>query len=429
MHTWSFGVATVDITPATPQFLVGMGWRTERSKGVYLPLAASALYLCDGRSEAVILSADLIAVPPDLVRRLRAAAEQDAGVPGDHVVCCATHSHDTPRLNDDLAMVGETDRAYVRWLEHQLRSLLPAAKAAARPGRVLFSRARSTVGVNRRQLEVATRTARHAPNPEGAHDRAVDTRWIVDRRGRLIATLTSYGCHPTACGQYELGGDYPGFFRQQMEAATGAPAPWCNGCGANVRPWFTGTLDGYGGGTPEAARQMGEAHAADVLVGRDRAFAVEIGRLQVSQHRIRLPLQQPWSFEQFRDEQFGSYAQTLGEAQVREAYARASRRRRVPFEVQVLSLSPEHHLAYWSGEVCTELGIALKDYCPGQIVTPHGYANGLVGYIPPRHAFPQGGYEVERSCCYFLLPAPFRPDIEDRIVAATLKLIRRHRGE
>ena len=165
MDTWSFGVASVDITPSTPQYLVGMGWRTERSKGVYLPLLASALYLTDGQSEAALLSADLIAFPLPMVRRLRAAAASLAGVPAAHVVCCATHTHDAPRLSDDLAMVGETDWAYVRWLEQQVRDLIPAAKAAARPGRMLFSRTRSSVGVNRRQWDPVNKVAKHAPNP------------------------------------------------------------------------------------------------------------------------------------------------------------------------------------------------------------------------------------------------------------------------
>ena len=97
---WSVGVATVDITPETPQFLVGMGWRTERSKGVYLPLKASALYLNDGVTAAVLLSADLIAIPRPLLQRLRRAASRDAGVPGDHVIACATHTHDAPRISD-----------------------------------------------------------------------------------------------------------------------------------------------------------------------------------------------------------------------------------------------------------------------------------------------------------------------------------------
>ena len=428
MSTWSFGVAAADVTPCQPQYLVGMGWRTERSQGVYLPLVATALYITDGKAEAVLLSADIIAFPLPLVRRLRRAAQQETGVPAGHVVCCATHTHDAPRLSDDLVMVGETDWGYVREFERQVRALVPAAKAAARPGRMLFSRTRSRLGVNRRQWDPVNRVAKHAPNPEGAHDRALDTRWFVDARGRPLCTLATYGCHPTACGQYLLGGDYPGFCRQVLQATTRAPALWCNGCGANVRPWFSGNLETYGGGTPEAARQMGEAQAREILASRHAAFAVELESLQVSQTTIRLPLQPAWSYEEFRDRQFGSYAKTLGEACVRQVYERAVQRRSVPFEIQVLSLRPDHHLVYWSGEVCTDLGLALKDHCPGQIVTPHGYANGLVGYIPPRHAFPQGGYEPERSCCFFQLPAPFQADIEDRIIAASLRLVRRHRA-
>ena len=49
------------------------------------------------------------------------------------------------------------------------------------------------------------------------------------------------------------------------------------------------------------------------------------------------------------------------------------------------------------GELFVELGLALK-------ANPHfartfvaGYCNDLIGYIPTRAAYPEGGYEVETS--------------------------------
>lgn len=428
MSQWRFGAAEVDITPGTPQYMTGMGWRTEKSKGVYLPLKVQALFMSDGRAQAILLAGDVILFPRDMVGRLRRYAETALGIPGDHAVFTASHSHDTPRLCDDIALPGSTDPAYVAEFEDKVRGVMHAAVAEARPGAMTFSRVRSTVGVNRRQWNPATGVAQHGPNPEGAHDKAVDTRWIHDARRYLLATVTAYGCHATSCGQYELGGDYPGFFRRSMEKKTRAAALWCAGCGGNVRPWFTGKLDAFGGGSPEAARAMGEAHARDVLRGRVRTLPVALDRLRVSNTIIRLPLQKAWSYREFVERGFGSYVKTFGEKLVRDAYEVARKRTSVPFEIQVLSLRPDHHLVFWSGEVCTDIGIALKDLCPGEIVTPHAYANGAVGYIPARHLYPQGGYEPERSCCFFRLPAPFQPDIEDRILKATLRLIAQHRA-
>ena len=427
MMSWKFGAAQADITPDRPVWMSGMGYRTHENTGVYGPLKACALYMSDGKSQAVLLNADIIDFPSDTVARLRGALADAAGIPGDHVICSATHSHDTPRLSDAIGILGEVDEEYKAWMESTLLRIALEAKKSARAGRLAFSRVRAKVGVNRRKWDEKAGEAVHGPNPEGMHDRAVDTLYITDRQGRDIATMTTYGCHATACGQYELGGDFPGFFRQVMSSRTKAPALWCAGCGGNIRPWLTGTLESFGGATADAAREMGTVHAKNVLSGRKSALPVDASALRVTRKVIRLPLQERRSYKEFRDLGYGEYYIDLyGEAFVKAAWDVARTRKTVPFEIQVLSLNPGHHLVYWSGEVVTDIGIALKDLCPAQIVTPHGYANGSVGYIPARLHYAQGGYEPDRSTVFYKLPAPFAPDIEDRILKATLKIIAAH---
>ena len=424
---WRFGIATADVTPATPQWMAGMGYRTEKSKGVYLPLVASAFYMSDGVNEALVYSMDILDFPGDLVRRLRANICRTTHVRGDHVVFCATHSHDTPRITDRIVLPGEVDPDYVSEVEAKLLALADAAKRSARAGRIEFSRVRAKVGVNRRQYDPEQGVAKHAPNPEGAHDRAVDSRWVLDRRGRVVTSLTTYGCHATACGGYELGGDFPGFFRLAVARATAAPAVWLAGCGANVRAWFTGAMDSYGGGTVAAARKMGVAHANNVLSGRKRTRPVELSVLRVSRKVIRLPLQKAWPYRKFRKVFFEWYVERFGEERVREAYESARKKKSAGFEIQLMSLNQDHHMVFWSGEVVTEIGMALKDLCPGQIVTTQANANESTSYIPARHMFPLGGYEVVRSCGLYRLPAPYQPGVEDRILRATLGMIDAHR--
>jgi hypothetical protein len=245
---------------------------------------------------------------------------------------------------------------------------------------------------------------------------------VLDRDGRLIATLTSYGCHATVTGGPNLGADYPGYFKDLMEKRTGAVALWCAGCGADVRPWFTGALTGFGGGTPDHAKQMGYDHAREVLAGRKGALPVELERLRISRRMVALPIQKPWTLRQLRTilypgtiEGYGSKFLTLA-AEMRNT-------RTASCEVQVLSLNAGHHLVYLGGEICAEVGIGLKDLCPGQIVTPHGYANSMVGYVPAEHMFPQGGHEVVADCFSFGLPASFVPDVQERLWSAALPMI------
>jgi hypothetical protein len=264
-----------------------------------------------------------------------------------------------------------------------------------------------------------------APNPEGAHDRAADTRWVHDADGALLASLTTYGCHATACRQNQIGGDYPGFFREALEKRSKAPAVFSPGCGGNINPWFPGETPPFGDSIA-AGTKMGETLAHEVLGGRREAFNVPLETLRVTRKTLKLPLQEAWPYQQFRDEGFGAFTETLGEKRVRGLWRKIRRMREVPFELQVVSLNAAHHLVYWSAEVCTDLGIDLKDRCPGQVVTPHGYANGSVGYLCPAHMYPQGGYEPVRSCPIYKLPAPFKPDTAERVIKATLQVIRKH---
>src|SRR6187200_1935797 len=73
------GVAEIDITPDEPIRLTGYGSRVEPASEVRQRLWARAMAFGDGRSAAVLITADLIGVPrslsDDIARRLG-----DAGV-------------------------------------------------------------------------------------------------------------------------------------------------------------------------------------------------------------------------------------------------------------------------------------------------------------------------------------------------------------
>ena len=300
-----------------------------------------------------------------------------------------------------------------------------AAKRSARSARVEFSRVRSALGCNRR-LWVNGETVMR-PNPEGGHDRCVDTRWIVGRDGEIIASSTTYGCHATTLGGYQIGGDYPGYFKDAVEKRTRGVALWSQGCGGNVRPWFSGNMTEFGGGTPEAAEQMGAAHAKEALAGKKSAFPVELGRLCVSRRALRLPLRNAPPRKEILDRYKRRSLSQFGESGWRALLKSMRKRRSAPCETQVLSLNADHHLVYWGGEVCSEVGMGLKDLCPGQIVTPHGYANNMAGYIAAEHMAPQGGYEAERSAFFFGYYYPLAPNTQERLWRAALGFINDHR--
>ncbi len=66
-------------------------------------------------------------------------------------------------------------------------------------------------------------------------------------------------------------------------------------------------------------------------------------------------------------------------------------------EMQVIALGREVAWVAWPGEIFVELGLSVKAGSP----FPHTYnvelANGTIGYIPNKSAYPEGNYEVESA--------------------------------
>ncbi|MGH9590636.1 MAG: hypothetical protein ACRD25_09580, partial [Terracidiphilus sp.] len=63
-------------------------------------------------------------------------------------------------------------------------------------------------------------------------------------------------------------------------------------------------------------------------------------------------------------------------------------------EVQVIALGPQIAFASFPGEMFTQFGMNVKQDSPYPITITPELANGDLGYIPNRQAYPEGAYEV-----------------------------------
>ena len=72
-----------------------------------------------------------------------------------------------------------------------------------------------------------------------------------------------------------------------------------------------------------------------------------------------------------------------------------------PWEVEVQTVTLGRSLAWVSlpGEIFVELGQMVKRESPFAVTMPVELANGAIGYIPSRRAYPQGAYEVISARC------------------------------
>lgn len=89
----SAGAARAEITPATNL----LNWTTGKPyPGVLDPLYVRALVVSDGTTRIALLGWDLVDTREGMVARIRSAIETSTGIPRDHILINASHSHSAP---------------------------------------------------------------------------------------------------------------------------------------------------------------------------------------------------------------------------------------------------------------------------------------------------------------------------------------------
>src|SRR5258708_3639782 len=89
-------VVKVDITPATPKWLLGYGPR--QSTGVHDPIFHRIVALDDGASTFVIVSTDLCLFSPTVYADAAARTEKEPGIPAVRFWWTVTHTHSAPEV-------------------------------------------------------------------------------------------------------------------------------------------------------------------------------------------------------------------------------------------------------------------------------------------------------------------------------------------
>jgi hypothetical protein len=96
-----------------------------------------------------------------------------------------------------------------------------------------------------------------------------------------------------------------------------------------------------------------------------------------------------------RDNQPGGFMKLVRAHRVLDIAAREGR----PMDVEVQVITLGRHVAWvsWPGEIFVELGLSVKAGSPFKHTYNVELANGTIGYIPNKPAYPEGAYEVESA--------------------------------
>ncbi len=407
------GAAQVEITPpaGTP---MGGYFRFRGADGVLDPLFAKTIVVEQDGARAAFIVLDLSTTSRPLVAAARQLIAEQSHIPADRVMISATHTHTGPQLPRGSMMdaITKVDTApgpqYVRTLPELIAKSVREALAKLTP-----ARASATVGkaegisFNRRVIDKDGKCIWQPAKIDPAVERPAgpvdpDLGLLVfdplEARPSPVAAYVNFAMHPTSVGSgVRLSADYPGVLTRLLRERHGAEmvAVFANGCCGNLNhtDYLSGkprrnTLE-LGTALADVASQSWPAlRPIQTFAPRARAATVTLQRRTFSEADIA----------NAKDVASRMFAEKLGTVPMAEAVSILDTlaQQGVPLEaeVQAIALSDDLAIVALPGEIFVELGLAIKAASPFKHTFIAELANGSIGYVPNREAYPQGNYEV-----------------------------------
>lgn len=431
-------------------WMSGYNARNRPTDQILTDLWCKALAIEDPKgARAVVLSAELCGIPAALSEKVAAELKKGFGLPREAVMVTVTHTHSGPPIKGYLEALAPTfampeeHRAeisrYTRWMEEELVRVASCALRDLEPVALSYGTGKASFAVNRRNnsaREVEEKRARGEPLA-GPVDHEVPVLAAARSDGSIKAILTAYACHATVLSGYEFSGDWPGFAQIELERNfPEATVLFVAGCAGDADPIPRQTV--------ERAQAYGRQLADAVWQTLQGAMLPVRGELGLRQAVIDLP------FDHLPDKQTLHELENLprrlvadgqdvldlpGERVAEILRARILLRkyettpldRTYPYPLQCWRLGNDLTWISLSGEVTAGYALRIRqNLCPDSTWVT-AFAHDVMGYIPTRSVWEEGGYEGDTSTIYYALPARWCGDVEEIIVHHALKLARAHR--
>jgi hypothetical protein len=414
------GVAAVPINPPLGIGLAGY-YHERGNEGVLDDLFAKAAVLDDGSTRAAIVVCDLISMPKWIVVEARRLIEEGTGIPGTNVMIAATHTHTAPVLVRESSR-DEIDggaKPIAKEYSHSLPALIAQAVAAAnekrQPVRICVAKEQEPrLAQNRRYW---MRDGSVGWNPGKLNRQIVRSAGPIDpevgvfyaettsAKPTPVLTFVNYAMHPDTTGGTKISADYPGALARALVLYKGQDmlTLFANGTCGNINHVDVHWANPQS--SPQEAARLGTILAGAVF----KAYAgltplTTVGPVRVRSEILKLPLPAftPEQLEQARkdlrtakDNNRDGFMKLVRGHRIIDTAARNGQPQEV--EMQVISLGREVAWVSWPGEIFVELGLSVKAGSPFAHTYNVELANGAIGYIPNKSAYPEGNYEVESA--------------------------------
>jgi hypothetical protein len=374
----------VDITPETPQWL--MGYDARQSTGVRDHIYHRVAAMDSGDTQFYLISTDVVGYSPALYDEVTSQLRQQMGIDPRNVWWSVTHTHSAPELGPPgmsaifhpTRFTHDWNREYAAFATKSLIDAVRSARDKLEPARIAFGEGFAVANINRRAKDENGRVSLGL-NPDGPADRQIGLIRLEKPDGSLIAVIMNYAMHGTVMSGSNLmiSGDAPGTVTAYLEQKLGGIVLYENGAAGNMAPIYTvypsasaGHLTEFqvllGDKVLEALQKLGPA--TDTVAMSTAAITIETPR------KDKLG----WSDE------LAAYAGTAGG------------RPTVKLPARFLRINDT---IVWSlpVEMFCEIAVNVRNHSPFPHTFYFGYTNGSFGYLPTAQGFEDGGYEPDTS--------------------------------
>jgi neutral ceramidase len=414
--------ASASLLVADDAMVIGGGIGPHKASGQEGELRATAVVIEDPQgSRVALIACDVLMVNRDILDQAARRIEREAGIPFDHILINATHTHSAPTT---VTVHGYTrDEAFTRQVGDKIVEATIAAARRLGPASMQFRLGEeSSVGRNSRLLlsdGTIFWTGSHddAVRPTGPFDPELPV-WSFRRpNGSLEAVMFNHSTH--TIGSHKPGARSPCFYglaAQSLEKQRGGTFLFFEGASGS-----THNLDLL---APEMTFRISEAVARALEAAQPRPVKHVKGIRRELSFKVR-------RFDDDADDKaVVAYCtkrikDTKGCQFVIDTF-RGMRKELAPQQgqerktwVQAILIG-DIAVVGVPGEFFTVLGQEIKRRSPFRFTYVFELANDYIGYIPDRHAFDLGGYQVWTGLHSFL-----EPGTGEAIVAESITLLDR----
>ncbi len=411
------GKAVVDITPlvGTPmQAPQRPPFEIRLSEPAHDPLQAKAIVLEVDRRKVAFVVCDLTSIPTRMVQEVRREIAETTDLDPSAVMLIATHTHTAPQIRPRFVAKADAEARrktldYVERLPSRIAEAVRKANQELVDCRLSAARGfEDSISFNRRfQMRdgtVQTNPGKTDPTmlreivgPDGPIDPEVGVVTFDTSNGDPMVTWVNFCIHLDTIGGNHPSKDFPFQLSNLLSDVRGTEMLTIFSTGASGNINHYDLLDAervHRKKDVVEATRIGTILAAAVLKSYRQLSPLKVDSLRWIREVVRLDM--PSEKGRLIAEQYRDAAQFFdGEVDV----FNHDGIQQFDAEIQAIAIGNDLAWVGFPGELFVELGLTLKQSSPFPFTLVQGLANGTIGYVPNRKAYPNGAYEGTASRC------------------------------